>query len=92
MDIIASQNRREAHDCILPKEFDEETKVMVVLRGYQEQYGGGMTPEEIGDKLNKPAYQVRPRTTTLNQKGRLAIIGKRKNAGGRNSSVYRAIP
>ena len=91
MDIIATQCRREAHEAFLPKEFGEEEKVMICLRRFQEQYGGGMSADEIAEKLHKPAYQVRPRTTTLHDEGRLTIIGKRKNAIGRNVSVYRAV-
>lgn len=86
MNTIPAENRREAYEAV--KEDLRETVVMATILGWRERFGGGLTPEDIAGVLGWDITMVRPRTTMLNAKGRLTVIGKRKNAHGRNVSVY----
>lgn len=82
---ITQETRREAYESVDLSQM--EGKVLAVLRLY-----GPQSAEQIMDRLaTRNPNNVRPRLTGLARKGAVQAVGKRRNRGGHNETVWEAV-
>lgn len=81
----AGANSRAAADAIAGRAPNLRERVFSAI----EAAPGGLTADEIAEKIGATPFAVRPRVTELSAKGRIFDTGNsRLNASGRSASVW----